>query len=122
MKEKNNNLGFRLNFGGLFLIFIGLVYFLPTTGIIEWGSIWIFFAILPAFWVAYGGWRQYQEQGYLSRQTIVGLMWGLFPFAFIGLIFSGVDVGRLWPLVLVLVGISIMIGGAVPDEKHPKSE
>lgn len=95
-------------FGGLFMIFLGIIYFFATFGIISWSSIGLFFLIIPVVSVSYGAWSAYQEDGRLSGRVITRLMWGLFPFAFIGLWYAGINIGNLWPLVLIFIGVTML--------------
>ena len=95
-------------FSGLFMIGLGLAYFLVTQGFLDWVTIGIFFAFIPALAVIYSGWCEYQTTGRLSGGSITRLMWGLFPFTFMALWYSGIDIGQVWPIVLVFIGITML--------------
>ena len=102
-------------FGGLFMIALGILYFLPTLGIISWQSIGFFFLLIPVAAVSYGAWMAYQEDGRLSGRVITRLMWGLFPFAFMGLWYAGFNIGNLWPLVLIFIGVTMLVNQGYND-------
>ena len=95
--------------GAIFLILLGGAYLLATSGFISWAAIGLMFAFLPAAWMAYCGWRVYQETGQLSGRVIVHLLWGLFPFIFLGLWYVGLNPGSLWPLILVFAGLTMLV-------------
>lgn len=95
-------------FGGLFMIAMGILFFLPTLGIISWRYVGMAFAFLPAFWIVSRGWSTYRQTGELNGAVITQLMWGLFPFMFIALAFAGVNMGLVWPLILIFIGITIL--------------
>ena len=94
--------------GGIFLILMGIFYFLPAWGFISWGSVGLLFAFIPVVWVVHRGYYLYQRDGELNGRVLAHLMWGLFPFALMGLIFAGVNIGQFWPLIFVFIGITML--------------
>ena len=109
-KDMKSNNGSQL-FMGFFFIALGVFYFLPVQGLISWQMTGMLFAFLPAGFVMYSAWAEYRATGRVSKELMIRTMWGLFPFAFFGLWILGVSPGKLWPLVLVIIGATMIIGG-----------
>lgn len=93
-------------------LLIGLFFFIFTLGIVPWsamGWLWPVFPLIGgiaflATWFAGGG----REAGYLipgAMATLVGVV-ALF-FTTVG--WSLVWLGRWWPVILILVGISVLV-------------
>lgn len=88
-------------------IFLALNYFSGRDGF--GGKAWLLFLLLPVYWVAMSSYKQYVENGrQLTAKVITPLMWGLFPFVFVTLMTLGVPVQFLWPLVLVVIGVTML--------------
>ena len=82
--------------GGIFLIGLGLL-FLTRWGIWPWILVVIAFAQLPMLLARNQGWAGWQ---------------GFFWLVGLALLFAS---GHFWPWVLILVGVSILIGAITKD-------
>ena len=97
---------------GGFLIVLGSIFLLGMSEIPILGiSPWALMALLPVYWIAVMGYKLYQEDGYLSRRVIVTLAFSLFPFIFVGATVFGLNPGNLWPLGLIIVGLTYIVSG-----------
>jgi hypothetical protein len=109
--------GFRdggLAFVGTAATLIGLFFFGFTFGIWEWGDmreLWPVFALIGgvAFVVLFAAERRSRDVGTLGvgcAALIVGVVGLAFTYGYVG-----GDIVKLWPLLIVFVGLVSLIGG-----------
>lgn len=96
--------------GGVVLISIGLFLLLgnifPFTFFGNW---WAIFILIPAFYSFQRAWRTYQLDGTMTRKVRSNLVGGMLVGA-IGFIFLfGLNIGRWWPLLLIIAGVGILL-------------
>ncbi len=102
-------------FAGIGLILVGVIFIaMQVFGEQKWfgGNSWLIWMLIPVAAVLGAGYMQYKRSGnHLTRRVIIMLMWGLFPFVMMGLTFGlGISWGAMWPLALVLVGVTMLLG------------
>ncbi len=98
---------------GLFMVLLGGI-FLTLNYFDGWdgfgGKTWLIFLLIPVFGVLMGVYQRYEANGrQLNAEVLTPLLWGLFPFAFVTLLTLGVQMQLLWPLVLVIIGLTILV-------------
>ena len=102
-------LGDQLLSGG-FLVIMGGIFLLGTLDVTIFGrSAWWLVALLPVYWIAVHAYRTYQRDGRFSRRVFAILVWSLLPFAYIIAAAQGWDMGAIWPLGIIAVGVSMLI-------------
>ena len=98
---------------GAFMIFTGLIFFAATSGFTIGGySPTMLIALVPIFWIGVAAHRRYQEDGYLSRRVISIAVFAVLPFAFMAAMALGYSISGLWPLGIIVVGVSFMLLGS----------
>ncbi len=95
---------------GGFQILLGIVFLLAMSGVSIFGSsIWLVMGLLPVYWIVVSAYRLYREDGYLSNRVLTTLISCLFPFVFIVAIIAGINMGRIWPIALILAGATTIL-------------
>jgi hypothetical protein len=100
--------------GGVVLILIG-GYFLfgNLFGFALVGNWWAAFILIPAVYSLARAYEDYRKNGRLTERgrsnLIGGLMIGTVAFIFL----FGLNFGNLWPLFLIIIGVGILLRGAV---------
>jgi phosphoglycerol transferase MdoB-like AlkP superfamily enzyme len=97
-------------FIGLILILLGSLFFLTNQGYIGHDRWWQYFLIGLGIIFLFDGAMRYRQQnyhGFLVSRVIAGLV-----LLAIGIIFL-LGATAWWPLILILAGIGIIIGGLV---------
>ena len=69
----------------------------------------LFFLAIPVVGGLYGGWQAYQQDGRLTGRVISRLIWAIFPFIFVLPWYLGINIANLWPLMLILIGITMLL-------------
>jgi hypothetical protein len=100
------------------MIFLGGIYFLATSGWVGWRTVGLILTIVPVMWAIHCGWRAYQAAGKLTGRVISHLLWSLFPFLIFSLWSVGFDIGNLWPLGAVFVGLTMLINQKGHNDGH----
>ena len=95
--------------GGIFLIGLGVIFFLQNLGWFYVGNWWAFFILLGTA----GAWGSalhiYQRNGQRITHGVIGnFIGGLFPLAVALIFLLNLDWGTMWPVFLVIAGIAIM--------------
>ncbi len=100
--------------GGIVLILIG-AYFLfgNLLGFALVGNWWAAFIFIPAVYSLARAYEDYHDNGHMTERgrsnLIGGLMIGTVGFIFL----FGLNFGNLWPVFLIIIGVGILLRGAV---------
>lgn len=97
--------------GGIFFILFGLLFLLGQSGIDLFDrSPWILFGLLPIFGIFVAAWNRYQASGRkLTREVVMILLGGLFPFAFVAAVILGLNPALIVPGIFILIGLSMIV-------------
>ena len=99
-------------FAGGFLILIGTIFMMGMLDMTLFGrSAWWLIPLLLAYWLGFAAYRRYREDGRFTSRILAITFWGLLPFAYLVAGLLGFNVGALWPLSLIVVGISFFLFG-----------
>lgn len=95
---------------GIFMILLGGV-FLATTN--DWfeltSSRWMLWLLIPAYWVLIAAWSAYSSDNPEARaKSLMILLFGLMPFAFAAIPALGLGSQFIAPLVLIIIGLSMI--------------
>lgn len=98
--------------GGGILILLGVVFLAQNLGAPLPQNWWAVFILIPAGASFSSAWSLYQRSG---GQMTPGVRGGIIGGCILTLLavsfFIGLDWGRFWPVILILVGVSIVAGG-----------
>ena len=98
---------------GLFMLFVGAIFLLGTAGFTIGGySPSMLIALVPIFWIGVMAYRRYQQEGRLSRRVVSIAVFALLPITYLAVMALGYSVSGLWPLGIIVVGISFLLLGS----------
>jgi hypothetical protein len=100
---------------GLVVVVIGIVFLGRNAGWFgaDWNfdNWWALFILIPAFGTLAGAWRTYRTNGNrLSGDVARTLMIGLVLLAVTVIFLLELDWGKVWPVLLIIVGIGLLLG------------
>lgn len=97
---------------GALMIFMGVIFLVGTSGFTISGySPTMLIALVPIFWIGVAAYRRYQVDGYLSRHVLSIAVFAALPFAFLAAMALGYSISGLWPLGIIVVGVSFLVRG-----------
>ncbi|UYN89488.1 MAG: hypothetical protein KIT08_10370 [Anaerolineales bacterium] len=103
---------------GVVMVLMGAIFLLGTSGITIAGrSPWMLVGVIPIYWIGVSAYRSYKEEGRLTRRVLSIAVYALIPFAYIAALALGYSVSRLWPLGIIVVGISFLLLGGKPSRR-----
>jgi hypothetical protein len=94
------------------LILIGAIYLLGMSGVNLMGySPWILMALVPGLWMGLLAFKGYRRAGRITVRVAALAGVSLIPFVFVAAALLGFNVGALWPLGLIGIGVSCLVFG-----------
>ncbi|HSM57350.1 MAG TPA: hypothetical protein VK879_14455 [Candidatus Sulfomarinibacteraceae bacterium] len=97
---------------GPFMVLAGAIFLMGTSGITFAGhSPSMLVALLPIYWIGVSAYRRYKEDGRLTRRVFSIAVFAVLPFAYIAAMALGYSVSGLWPLGIIVVGVSFILFG-----------
>lgn len=97
---------------GPFMVFMGAIFLMGTAGITIGGySPSMLIALVPIYWIGVSAYRRYKEDGRLTRRVFSIAVFAVLPFAFMAAMALGYSVSGLWPLGIIVVGVSFILYG-----------
>ena len=95
---------------GVFMILAGVIFLMGAFGITIAGhGPWMLIALLPIYLIGMSAYRRYREDGRLTRRVFSIAVFGLLPFVYIVAMLLGYSVSGLWPLGIIVVGVSFFL-------------
>lgn len=95
--------------GGAILLYVGLIFLVQTTLGLELHNGWALFLFIPTIAAWGSAWTTYLVNGQRLTHEIIGLVAGGAVTAAIAASFLlGFDWSRSWPIVLVIVGATLI--------------
>ena len=95
---------------GAFMILTGAIFLMGTSGITIAGhSPWMLVGLLPIYWIGVSAYRRYKEDGRLTRRVFSIAVFAVLPFAYMAAMALGYSVSGLWPLGIIVVGVSLIL-------------
>jgi len=108
MNERNGLMG------GLILILIGAFFLLRNFGLLTiplFDNWWAIFILIPAVASLLNVWRVYRHGGRLNGEVIGSFIGSLVLFSVAMIFLLQLDWGDIWPIFLILGGLSILLRG-----------
>jgi len=98
------------NWMGALMLLTGAIFLMSTFGITIAGhSPSMLLALYPIFWIGLSAYRRYQEDGRLTRRVFSIAVFAVLPFAYMAAMVLGYSVSDLWPLGIIVVGVSLIL-------------
>ena len=97
---------------GAFMVLMGAIFLMGTSGITIAGhSPSMLIALVPIYWIGLSAYRRYKEDGRLTRRVFSIAVFSVLPFAYLAAMALGYSVSGLWPLGIIVVGVSFVLYG-----------
>lgn len=97
---------------GAFMVFMGAIFLMGTAGITIGGySPSMLIALVPIYWIGVSTYRRYKKDGRLTRRVFSIAVFAVLPFAYMAVMALGYSVSGLWPLGIIVVGVSFVLYG-----------
>jgi hypothetical protein len=98
---------------GVFMVLIGAIALMGASGITIGGrSPWMLIALVPIYWIGVSAYRHYKEEGRLTPRVFGIAVFGVLPFAYLTAMVLGYSISGLWPLGILVVGVSFLLFGS----------
>ena len=95
---------------GAFMVLLGAIFLLGTSGItIRGHSPSMLIALLPIYLIGVSAYRRYKADGRLTRRVFSIAVFAVLPFAYMAALALGYSVSGLWPLGIIVVGVSFIL-------------
>lgn len=97
---------------GPFMILIGALFLMGTSGMTIGGySPSMLIGLLPVYLIGVSAYRRYKAEGRLSRGVLGIAVFAVLPLAFMVAMALGYSISGLWPLGIIVVGVSFLLLG-----------
>ena len=97
---------------GLILIILGLIFLAQNFGYPIPNNWWAFLILIPAVGSFAAAWNMYRRSGNQFTPPVRGsVIAGLILIALAVVFLLGIDFGKLWPVILILLGLGALFGG-----------
>lgn len=97
---------------GVSMILAGVIFLMGTSGITIGGhSPSMLLALFPIVWIAVAAYKRYQADGRLTRGVVSIAVFAVLPFAYLAAMALGYSISGLWPLGIIVVGVSVLLFG-----------
>jgi hypothetical protein len=106
---------------GLILIALGLIFLAQNFGYPIPHNWWALFILLPAFASFGAAGSMYRRNGRRITPPVTGaFLTGLFLTGLAVVFLLGIDLGKFWPVLLIVLGLAVLLGGRWrPAEPRP---
>jgi len=94
---------------GLVLIGLGVIFLLQNYGLFYIGNWWALFILIGTAGAWGSAWHIYQNNGKRITPAVTGtFIGGLFPLAIALIFLFDLNWGTMWPVFLIIAGLSVM--------------
>jgi len=95
---------------GISVVLVGLTFLLQEAGVVHLDNWWAIFLVVPAAGSFVNVVRRYRQEGQVSRKVTAPLISGVATLILAVFFLFNMDIGKLWPVFVILAGISILFG------------
>jgi hypothetical protein len=100
--------------GGVILILLGAVFLLQNLTGFSLDNWWALFILIPAFGAFATAWNNYRSNGSLTSAGRGSLIGGFILTLIAGAFLFNLDLGNLWPVILIIIGLAILANALLP--------
>ncbi|MCB8934744.1 MAG: hypothetical protein KIS95_08210 [Anaerolineae bacterium] len=94
------------------MILTGAIFLMGTAGITIAGhSPSMLLALFPIYWIGASAYWRYKEDGRLTRRVFSIAVFAVLPLAYIAAMVLGYSISGLWPLGIIVAGVSFILFG-----------
>jgi peptidoglycan/LPS O-acetylase OafA/YrhL len=105
---------------GVVLILLGAIFLAQNFGYPVPHNWWAVFLLLPAFACLAAAWSMYQRNGgELTPPVTSALVTGVILVLLAVIFLLGIDLGKFWPLILIVLGLAALFGGTRWRQDRP---
>lgn len=102
--------------GGAILILIGIILLVGQFTDYHLNNWWALFILIPAVSAFANAWGEYNRHRRITKGVRGGIVSGII-LTFLTLVFLlGLDFSRLWPVFLIVGGLSMLLSALIKDE------
>ena len=94
---------------GVAVILMGIMFLLDKSGVAHVNNWWAVFLISPAVGSFMRAIRRYKEEGMITRRVTAPIIGGVASLILALFFLLDLNIGQLWPIFVILAGISILI-------------
>jgi hypothetical protein len=95
--------------GGIVLIGLGLIFLLQNFGLFYVGNWWALFILLGTAGAWGSAWHIYQNNGQRITSAVAdAFIGGIFPLAVALIFLFNLNWGAVWPVFLIIAGLSVI--------------
>jgi hypothetical protein len=95
---------------GALMLLMGAIFLMGTSGITIGGhSPSMLIALVPIYWIGVSAYRRYKVDGRLTRRVFSIAVFAVLPVAYMAAMALGYSVSGLWPLGIIVVGVSLIL-------------
>ena len=95
---------------GLVIIGLGLVFLVTNLTGFQLTNWWALFILIPGIASFFNAWNAYREDGRWSKRARGGILGGTVVILVAFVFLFNLDWGQVWPVFLILVGLSVLFG------------
>jgi fatty acid desaturase len=66
-------------------------------------------ALLPIYWIGVSAYRRYKVDGRFTGRVFSIAVFAVLPFAYMAAMALGYSISGLWPLGIIVVGVSFLL-------------
>ncbi len=104
-------------FGGVLLILLGGFFLLRNFGVDMPDNWWAVFILIPAFGAFSTAWSLYRGNGgMVTSPVIAAAVGGVFLTLLALAFFIGLDIGKFWPVILIVLGVGALARNFLPRD------
>lgn len=108
--------------GGVILVFLGIVFLLQQLNMVGPGfNWWAIFILIPALGALNGAWALYRRNEQFDAGVRSSLSSGLVILAVALIFLFGLDWGVWWPLMLIVPGVGVLLA-CLPETDRPLNQ
>jgi O-antigen/teichoic acid export membrane protein len=102
--------------GGAILILVGVIFLLGQLTSFRLNNWWALFILIPAFGSFAGAWGAYRKHERFNRAVRSSLIGGIILTAVALIFLFELDMGRYWPVFVIIAGVASLLSGLIKDD------